>query len=64
MGTIIPTDCLAPNISAIIRTLTIAKPGNPVLENPRLKAPNSTINQLVVEMSLRGFKINLSEIRV
>jgi len=64
MGTIIPTDILAPNISAIIRTLTIAKPGNPVLENPKLNAPNIARSQLVVEMSLRGFKIKLSEIKV
>lgn len=64
MGTIIPTDILAVNISAIIRTLTIAKPGKPVLENPKLKAPNITRSQLVVEMSLRGFKIKPSEIRV
>ena len=46
-----PTDGLAPNSSARISTLTMAKPGKPVLENPRQNAPNSAISQVVTGMS-------------
>ena len=50
IGTIIPTDALAPNNSARINTLTIARPGKPVLEKPRLNAPNNASNHVAVEM--------------
>ena len=64
IGTIIPTDALAPNSSAIIKTLTIAKPGKPVLENPKLNAPNKAIIQLVVGISIKEVKSKSSDIRV
>ena len=57
IGTIIPTDALAPNNSARIRTFTIARPGKPVLEKPRLNAPNSANSQVAVEMSPRRSKV-------
>ena len=48
----------------MIKTLTIAKPGKPVLENPKLNAPNTAIIQLVVGISIKEFKSKSSDIRV
>ena len=55
-----PTDTLAPNNSAMISTLTIAKPGKPVLEKPRENAPNRAISQVAVEMSSKKNKRSAS----
>lgn len=53
IGSMMPTLFFAPKSSAMSSTLTIARPGNPVLEMPRLNAPTQA-RAMAVQVASKG----------